>query len=373
MKKAWKKSSMLLGCLLCVLTMTSCASKNNSSSTEKENGQANVPKTELAATVTPTDNQALTVTLIPTVTSTPTPTVTPEPTATPTPEATPTPTVTPTPEATPTPTATPAPTATPTPTLVPVSVIENIKQQVLDNIAQNAYDSIDNTRYDWCFQRKKEHVPSGTWEEFKINDYSAYYLDSNVSDEDKVIYMTLDCGYGSANTEVMLDIFKKHDIKVMFFVTKFFIDANPEYVKRMVEEGHMVGNNSVNHLNMTSLTDEEIYNEIVGCAEAFYELTGRPMDMYFRPPSGCYSKRTLKITEDLGYKTIFWSIAYGDYDQNNQPGKDWVIDHFNTYHHNGAIPLMHNDSQSNMEAMDEVLTLLKEQGYRFGTLNELGQ
>jgi len=96
------------------------------------------------------------------------------------------------------------------------------------------------------------------------------------------------------------------------------------------------------------------------------------MDPYLRPPMGHYSERTLKLTQDLGYKTIFWSIAYYDYDTANQPGKDYVVNHFATYHHNGAIPLIHNVSQSNMEALDEVLTKLEKEGYRYGTLDELG-
>lgn len=264
------------------------------------------------------------------------------------------------------------PTETPTPLPTEqVSGRECVKQQVLLNISEKVYASLDNKKDNWWFRRKKEHVPSGSGEAFDISEYQGYYLNEQVKDGDKVIYMTIDCGYGSSNTPVMLDTFKKHNIKVMFFVTKFFIDANPEYVKRMVEEGHMVGNHSVSHADLTSLTDEEIYKEIIDCEEAFYKVTGQQMNLYFRPPEGAYSKRTMQITEDLGYKTIFWSIAYGDYDKNNQPGKDYVINHFTTYHHNGAIPLMHNDSDSNMEAMDDVLTLLEEQGYRFGTLDEL--
>jgi peptidoglycan-N-acetylmuramic acid deacetylase len=139
----------------------------------------------------------------------------------------------------------------------------------------------------------------------------------------------------------------------------------------MVDEGHLVGNHSVTHPNVAKLTPEEIYEQIVGCEEAFYEVTGEQMDLYFRQPQGAYSPQMMQIIEDLGYKTIFWSIAYNDYEEDNQPGRDYVIKHFNTYHHNGAIPLMHNDSVSNREAMEDVLDLLKDAGYRFGTLDEL--
>ena len=133
----------------------------------------------------------------------------------------------------------------------------------------------------------------------------------------------------------------------------------------------MVGNHTVSHANLTKLSDKKIHEEIIGCEEAFYKITGQQMDLYFRPPTGAYSKKTLQIVQDLGYKTVFWSIAYKDYDLNNQPGKAYVLNHFKEYHHNGAIPLMHNDSTSNLQAMNELLTYLKEQGYRFGTLEEL--
>jgi len=176
------------------------------------------------------------------------------------------------------------------------------------------------------------------------------------------------------NTQVVNGIVSTLDeygVKATFFVTKMFMDAEPESVRRMVEEGHTVGNHTVSHRDLPELTEEEIYQEIILCEERFYEITGTQMPLFFRPPGGAYSKRTMQITEDLGYKTIFWSIAYYDYNLNDQPGKQYVIDHFEEYHHNGAIPLMHNDSSSNRDAMDAVITFLKEEGYRFGSLEDL--
>lgn len=248
---------------------------------------------------------------------------------------------------------------------------EQQKQDALQKIEEGVYDALEKEKYSWWFVRKKNQVPSGSGAAFSMGEYDAYYRNETVDNSDKVIYMTIDCGYESSNTKDLLDIFKEHEISVLFFVTKHFIKSNPEDVQRMVAEGHLVGNHSVNHKDLTKLTQKEIYEEIIGCEEAFYDLTGRQMDLYFRPPEGTYSKQTLQITKDLGYQTIFWSIAYKDYDRENQPGKEYVIDHFKTYHHNGAIPLMHNDSDSNREAMEEVVTFLEEQGYRFGTLDEL--
>jgi len=248
---------------------------------------------------------------------------------------------------------------------------EEQKQQVQQRIAEGVYAGLDNKADDWWFSRKNDHVASGSGELFDISEYQGFYLDKAATEEDKVIYLTLDCGYGSSNTKVILDVLKKHGVKATFFVTKMFMDAEPEMVRRMVEEGHTVGNHTVSHKELPTLTDEEIYQEIIVCEERFFEITGTQMPLFFRPPGGAYSKRTMQISKDLGYTTVFWSLAYYDYDLNDQPGKKYVIDHFEEYHHNGAIPLMHNDSSSNKDAMDAVITLLKKEGYRFGSLEEL--
>lgn len=368
MKKKWKTAGIILGHVVCIFLIIFCVvNRNKLFKNNDVQTNANPSLSQELTILSPTPEMQTDVpTAEPTLTPTPEPTATPtlEPTATPTPE----PTATPIPE----PTATPTPTSTPTPEEL-LAEREIVKNQVLQNIADGAYESLDNTRYDWWFRKKNDHVPSGSGEAFDISEYEGYYLNKNVAEEDKVIYISIDCGYGSANTPVMLDTFKKHNMKVIFFVTEFFIDANPQYVQRMLDEGHLVGNHSVSHKNLPNLTDEEVYEEIVGCEEAFYEATGQQIDLYFRPPEGAYSKRTLQITEDLGYKTVFWSLAYNDYDKKNQPEVSWVINFFDTYHHVGAIPLMHNDSNANRDAMDAVLTLLEEQGYRFGTFDELGQ
>ena len=257
------------------------------------------------------------------------------------------------------------------PTVIPIAERDVVKQKVLENIASGVYSEISNYGDGWWFRRKENHVPSGSGELFDISEYQGVYLNKEASEEDKVIYLTIDCGYGSDNTAVILDIFKEQNVQVTFFVTNHFLKANPKEVRRMSEEGHTVGNHSVNHLHLTGLTDEEIYSEIIGCEENYYKLTGKQMDLFFRPPGGDYSRRTMQITKDLGYRSVFWSIAYFDYDQSNQPGKEYVLSHFKQYHHNGAIILMHNDSESNKDAMREVILYLKDQGYRFGTLDEL--
>ena len=189
--------------------------------------------------------------------------------------------------------------------------------------------------------------------------------------EDKVFYLTFDCGYEMSYTPGILDVLKKYDVPAMFFVTQSFLTSHPDYVKRMKEEGHLVGNHTVKHLSMPEMTPEQIQNELNTVAKTMLELTGYEIDSFFRPPMGEYSKRTLQVTKDLGYKSIFWSIAYYDYDVNDQPGKEYVINHFKDYHHNGCIALVHNTSESNAQALEEVILLLLEEGYRFASLEEL--
>lgn len=233
------------------------------------------------------------------------------------------------------------------------------------------YEQYSNEKNAWWFSRKKDHQPSGSGETFSIAPFSAAYLNQNVTEKDKVIYITFDCGYENGNTPAILDTLAEKNVKALFFVTKNFITDNPEYVKRMKEEGHLVGNHTVRHLSSPSLSPEELETELSEVAKAMEELTGYRMDPYFRPPMGEYSERVLAAVQDMGYSSVLWSIAYYDYDVNNQPGKDYVVNHFEEYHHNGSIVLMHNTSESNRQALADVLDLLQREGYRFGSVTEM--
>lgn len=239
------------------------------------------------------------------------------------------------------------------------------------------YDKYSNEKLSWYIKRDDNHGPSGCDETLELSEYGAYYLDERVLDknldeqEQGVIYFTFDCGYENGYTEQMLDILKEENVPACFFVTQTYIRDNIDIVKRMKEEGHQVGNHTISHPCLPSRSYEEIVHELNGCAEYMKEATGYDMDPYFRPPSGDYSAKTLAIARDLGFKTIFWSMVYMDYDVNKQPGVDYVINHFKKYHHNGAIVLMHNVSSSNAGALKTVIENLKSEGYRFASLNEL--
>ena len=260
-----------------------------------------------------------------------------------------------------------APTATPTPT--PPQLPEETPV-----IEDDEYSQYSTKAEGWWFERKSDHSQSTAWgydTKYKFEQNNTFYVDKTVSDDDKVIYLTFDCGYENGYTDEILDTLKKHNAQGVFFVTKSYIRDATDLVIRMKEEGHLVGNHTVSHPNLATCTTEKVVEELTECANYMKEKTGYSMDPFVRPPEGAYSEKSLQITQDLGYKTILWSIAYLDWDTANQPGKAYVVDHFTKYHHNGAIPLIHVVSESNMQALDDVLTMLENEGYRFASVTEL--
>lgn len=235
-------------------------------------------------------------------------------------------------------------------------------------VAGTDYNVYDNTLYSWWFKRNDEHAKVGCQEDFDIAQFDAYYL---APTDEKIIYITFDCGYENGFTPDMLDVLKEEQVPAAFFVTQTFIRDNVDLVKRMKEEGHLVCNHTVTHPCMPAKSIEEQQTELAKCEQYMKEATGYDMDLFFRPPRGEYSQRTLQMAKDMGYVTVFWSMAYLDYDVNNQPSAEHVINHFGKYHHPGAIPLIHNVSKANHDALRSVLELLKNEGYSFGSLYDL--
>lgn len=236
--------------------------------------------------------------------------------------------------------------------------------QVAENNPSVGY----NDQKSWWFRRTNTNVPPTAQGEIAIQNYDAYYLGDIT---DKVIYLTFDEGYENGCTEKILDILKANDVKAAFFVTKSYIESEPELIKRMVAEGHVVGNHSDTHPDMTTISDEQIVSEIENCAESFKALTGEEMPRFFRPPAGAYSIRTLEKTQELGYKTIFWSFAYRDWVTDDQPGADVAYETVMNNYHNGCIMLLHAVSESNTEALDSIIKDIKAAGYSFESLENL--
>ncbi len=239
------------------------------------------------------------------------------------------------------------------------------KRNIVDD---TDYTQFDNTLYAWWFKRNDNHEQSGCQEDFDILQYDAHYT---VPVNEKKMYITFDCGYENGFTPHMLDTLKEEGVTAAFFVTQTFIRDNVELVKRMKEEGHLVCNHTVTHPSMPGKSVEEQRKEILDCEKYMKEATGYEMDLFYRPPRGEYSQQSLQVAKDLGYTTVFWSMAYLDYDVNNQPSMQHVVEHFSKYYHPGAIPLLHNVSQANHDALQQVLQDLKKEGYTFGSLYDL--
>ncbi|MDO5145900.1 MAG: polysaccharide deacetylase family protein [Eubacteriales bacterium] len=232
--------------------------------------------------------------------------------------------------------------------------------------------TLPNDMAAWWFRRNEENKPPSAQDEIDLAKYDAFYV-MDYEEGEQPVYLTFDCGYENGYTAGMLDVLKEHDATATFFVCQYFIEDQPELVKRMKEEGHLVGNHTSNHICMPDHDEKTIREEILSNAACMKELTGYDMDMFFRPPKGEYSERTLQITKNMGYATVFWSLAYGDYDVDDQPGADYVINHFNQYIHPGAVPLIHNISECNAQALDTVLTNLEDEGYTFRSLEDFNR
>ena len=201
-----------------------------------------------------------------------------------------------------------------------------------------------------------------------MEQYHTYYVGKG---EDKKIYLTFDCGYENGNTENILAALKKHKVKATFFVVGHFLESSPDLVKKMVEEGHTVGNHTYHHPDMSAISDMTSFSkEIKDVEEKYKEITGEEMTKYYRPPQGKYSTENLEMAKELGYHTFFWSLAYVDWYENDQPTKEEAFDKLLSRIHPGAIVLLHNTSKTNGAILDELLTKWEEMGYTFGTLSE---
>ena len=212
-------------------------------------------------------------------------------------------------------------------------------------------------------------TPVGNATAEELAQYDAWYADPS---EEKILYLTFDAGYENGCTAPILDTLKKHQVPAAFFVVGHFLETSPELVKRMVNEGHTVANHTFHHPDMSKISSLEAFQSELSQTEALYEtITGQPMAKYYRPPQGKYSVSNLKMAKELGYQTFFWSLAYVDWYQDDQPSKEEAFEKLLGRIHPGAIILLHSTSSTNAEILDELLTKWKEMGYAFGTLADL--
>lgn len=211
--------------------------------------------------------------------------------------------------------------------------------------------------------------PVGNVGSERLAEYGAAFLGDT---SQKVIYLTFDSGYENGCTAEILETLKKHGVSAAFFLVGNYLEQNPELVRRMVEEGHIVGNHTYHHWDMSKISDAEAFrNELESLEELYTQITGRSMERFYRPPQGIFSEDNLKMAQELGYHTVFWSLAYVDWLNDDQPTSGQAFSKLIPRIHNGAVVLLHSTSRTNADILDELLTRWEELGYRFATLHEL--
>lgn len=231
----------------------------------------------------------------------------------------------------------------------------------------------NGAEYAWYIKRNGNCRPLIQKEQEIIYKYSGYFIDKKRCDneDEKVLYLTYDAGYENGNIEKILDVMKKECVPSAFFILDNIILKNSDLVTRMVSEGHLVCNHTKKHQNLCKLNDTEIKTAVTSLEDLYREKTGLEMSKYFRFPEGRYSEEALKAVNELGYKTIFWSFAYADWDDGKQPDAHIAIKKVLDNTHNGAVILLHPTSSTNAKILKTLIEKWKEMGYRFGTLDEL--
>ena len=212
-------------------------------------------------------------------------------------------------------------------------------------------------------------APVGNASQADLANYDAYYLGDTGQ---KVIYLTFDCGYENGYTEKILDALKKHHAPAAFFVVGHMIESAPDIVRRMAAEGHVVGNHTFHHPDMSAISQQDAFQkELDSLADLYQQTTGKPLSRFYRPPQGKYSEENLKQAQALGYKTVFWSLAYVDWNTDSQPTAEQAYAKLLPRIHDGAVVLLHSTSRTNAEILDELLTKWEEMGYAFRSLEDL--
>ena len=215
---------------------------------------------------------------------------------------------------------------------------------------------------------KEGQKPTGNASAAELEKYNAYFM---AAGDEKVLYLTFDCGYENGNTEPILDALKAHNAPATFFVVGHYLESAPDLVKRMVEAGHTVGNHTYHHPDMSQISDQASFQkEMESVEEKFKEVTGQELALYYRPPQGKYSEANLKMAQEMGYATFFWSLAYVDWNQDSQPSHEEAFKKLTGRVHPGAIVLLHSTSKTNGEILDELLTKWEEMGYSFRPLSD---
>ena len=227
---------------------------------------------------------------------------------------------------------------------------------------------LSRSKIEWGIKREKDHKQPDLGKKNKelIEKYNGMAMGNA---DKKYIYITFDLGYEAGYTENILNTLKENDVKATFFITAHYVNTASDLIQRMINEGHIVGNHTVNHKSMPALSEEELTKELMTLHTAVYEKFNYEMK-YMRPPKGEYSEKSLDITTKLGYIPVMWSFAYADWDEAKQPSQEEGINKIVNNVHSGEIMLLHATSKTNMEILDTVIKQIKNMGYEFKSLDE---
>ena len=217
--------------------------------------------------------------------------------------------------------------------------------------------------------RQEGYAPIGPASSRELARVDGVYIGDTTK---KVLYLTFDAGYENGCTAQILDVLKKHNVPAAFFLVGNYMKTNPDLVKRMADEGHIVGNHTMSHPDMSKIADEGAFRkELEGLESLYLDITGQELPKYYRPPQGIYSQQNLEMAKKLGYKTVFWSLAYVDWNNDSQPTTEYAFSKLLPRTHNGAVVLLHSTSRTNAKILDELLTRWKDMGYSFAPISEL--
>ena len=233
--------------------------------------------------------------------------------------------------------------------------------------AQFTQEAVPAISWGLSFQTEGQ-TPLSPTDRKTLSRYDAAFVGNT---GEKVLYLTFDAGYENGCTAQILDVLQKHQVSAAFFLVGNYMEKNADLVRRMVQEGHTVGNHTMHHKDMSKLTGEAFRDELTQLERLYRDITGEALPKFYRPPQGNYTLDNLEEAKNCGYKTVFWSLAYADWDNEHQPTAEQAFSKLLPRTHNGAVILLHSTSKTNAAILDQLLTEWKDMGYRFASLEEL--
>ena len=252
--------------------------------------------------------------------------------------------------------------------LIVLIVISSVDLTNKNKVIETSSEIISTKKIEWGLKRNDNHnQPDVGKENRKILEENNGICLGNK--DKKILYLTFDEGYEAGYTSKILEILKENGVKAAFFITAHYLNTQDDLVKQMLEEGHIVGNHTVNHKSIPNLSEEEIRKEVMDLHTVIYEKFGYEMK-YIRPPKGEFSEKSIKYTNKLGYKTVMWSFAYEDWNEDNQPKEEKAKEKIISNFHNGEIILLHGNSKTNTMILDSIIKEAKNMGYEFKSLDE---